>query len=172
MVIWIIGKSGAGKTFFAGKIYDLISKKNIKVFWIDGDEFRKYISNDLGYSVVDRKENSLRVIKFCKYLENKGYLVLCSFLSIFKDHQIKNRSFFNKYLQIYIYADQKILVKRNNKNIYSKSKNVVGKDIKFTKPTSSDLIIKNDFKNYKSNLKYLMNKINDKIKKKNSNYKK
>ena len=83
MVIWIIGKSGSGKTFFANKINIFLSKKKIKVFWLDGDDFRKYISNDLGYSISDRKENSLRIIKFCKYLESKGYLVLCSFLSIF-----------------------------------------------------------------------------------------
>ena len=172
MVIWIIGKSGAGKTFFANKINIFLSKKNIKVFWLDGDDFRKYISNDLGYTIADRKENSLRIIKFCKYLESKGYLVLCSFLSIFKKHQKNNKSIFKKYLQIFINVDQKILIKRNNKNIYSKKKNIVGKDIKFIKPTSSDLIIRNDFKNYKSNLKYLITRINEKIEKKHSYFKK
>tara|TARA_B100002052_G_scaffold255080_1_gene245078 strand:- start:14140 stop:14658 length:519 start_codon:yes stop_codon:yes gene_type:complete len=172
MVIWIIGKSGAGKTFFANKINIYLKKKKINVFWIDGDEFRKYISNDLGYSIKDRKENSLRVIKFCKYLEKKGYLVLCSFLSIFKNHQKKNKSTFKKYLQIFINVDQKILVKRNKKKIYSKKKNVVGKDIKFLKPKNSNLVINNDFQNYKTNLKYLINEINEKIKKKNFNFKK
>ena len=172
MVIWIIGKSGAGKTFFANKINIFLSKKNIKVFWLDGDDFRKYISNDLGYTIADRKENSLRIIKFCKYLESKGYLVLCSFLSIFKKHQKNNKSIFKKYLQIFINVDQKILIKRNNKSIYSKKKNIVGKDIKFIKPISSDLIIRNNFKNYKSNLKYLITKINEKIEKKHSYFKK
>jgi len=127
MVIWIIGKSGAGKTFFANKINIFLSKKNIKVFWLDGDDFRKYISNDLGYTIADRKENSLRIIKFCKYLESKGYLVLCSFLSIFKKHQKNNKSIFKKYLQIFINVDQKILIKRNNKNIYSKKKISLGR---------------------------------------------
>ena len=75
-------------------------------------------------------------------------------------------------MQIFIDVDQKILVKRNHKNIYSQKKNIVGKDIKFIKPTSSDLIIRNDFKNHKSNLKYLITKINEKIKKKYSYFKK
>ena len=172
MVIWIIGKSGSGKTFFANKINIFLSKKKIKVFWLDGDDFRKYISNDLGYTITDRKENSLRIIKFCKYLESKGYLVLCSFLSIFRKHQKKNKSIFKTYCQIFINADQKILLKKNNKNIYSQKKNIVGKDIKFIKPASSDLIIRNDFKNYKSNLKYLKTKINEKIEKKYSYFKK
>ena len=172
MVIWIIGKSGVGKTFFANKINIFLSKKNIKVFWIDGDDFRKYISNDLGYTIADREENSLRIIKFCKYLESKGYLVVCSFLSIIKKHQKRNKSIFKKYLQIFINVDQKVLIKRNNKSVYSKKRNIVGRDIKFTKPTTSDLIIRNDFKNYKSNLKYLITKINEKIEKKYSYFKK
>ena len=37
MVIWIIGKSGSGKTFFAKKIYSLLNKRN-NCFLIDGDE--------------------------------------------------------------------------------------------------------------------------------------
>ena len=166
MVIWIIGKSGAGKTFFAKKIYNFFSKK-IKTFWIDGDEFRKYISKDLGHSVKDRKINSSRIINFCKYLERKKYLVVCSFLSIFPEHQKKNKLIFKKYVQVFIDVDQKILFKRNNKKIYSKKKNVVGKDIVFFKPIKSDLIIYNKFKDYKSNLKMIIKKINEKNKEKN-----
>ena len=172
MVIWIIGKSGSGKTFFANKINIFLSKKNKKIFWIDGDEFRKHISNDLGYTIADRKENSLRVIKFCKYLERKGYLVICSFLSIFRNHQKKNKTIFENYLQIFIDVEQKILSERNNKKIYSQKKNVVGKDIKFIKPIRSDLIIRNDFTNYKLNLKYIINKINERIEKRYSHIKK
>ena len=142
-----------------------IAKKKKKVFWLDGDEFRKHISRDLKYTIEDRKENSLRVIKFCKYLENMGYFVICSFLSIFKNHQKKNRKIFKKYFQIFIDVDQKILFKRNKKKIYSKKKNVVGKDIKFISPSRSDLIIKNNFQNYKTNLKYIIKKINEKTKK-------
>ena len=54
MVIWIIGKSGSGKSFFAKKIAKILNKKK-NVFWLDGDEFRKYISYDIGYSIKDRK---------------------------------------------------------------------------------------------------------------------
>ena len=69
MVIWIIGKSGTGKTFYARKLYKELIRRNRKVFWIDGDEFRKFISYDLKYSTKDRKINSNRIQDFCKYLE-------------------------------------------------------------------------------------------------------
>ena len=56
MVIWIIGKSGSGKTFLSKRLYKKFREKNKKVVWIDGDKFRKKFSKDLGYSLIDRKK--------------------------------------------------------------------------------------------------------------------
>ena len=65
MVIWIIGKSGSGKSYLAKKIFSLLEKKYKKVFWIDGDEFREFFSKDLKYSIRDRKKNSDRIRQLC-----------------------------------------------------------------------------------------------------------
>ena len=70
-------------------------------------------------------------------------------MSIFKEHQILNRKKYKNYFQIYIKTNLKRLIKRNNKKIYSKQKEIVGKDINFPKPVKNDLIINNDFKPYK-----------------------
>ena len=80
MLIWLLGKSGAGKTFFAKKIIKYLEKKNIKCFHIDGDEFRKYISIDLKYDLKSRYINGLRVFKFCKYLISKKYTVVPQYM--------------------------------------------------------------------------------------------
>ena len=136
MVIWIIGKSGSGKTFLSKRLYKKFREKNKKVVWIDGDKFRKKFSKELIYSLIDRKKNSKRIQKYCKKLEKDNLIVICSILSIFKEHQRKNRNFYNQYFQIYINANQKKLVQRNNKKIYSNKKNIVGKDIRFLSPTS------------------------------------
>ena len=160
MVVWIIGKSGSGKSFFAKKIAKILNKKK-KVFWLDGDEFRKYISYDIGYSINDRKINSKRIQDFCKFLEIKKYFVICSILSIFPDHQKKNKKNFKKYKQIYLKVENKILKKRNSKKVYSKKKNIVGTDIDFNKPYKSDLIIKNDFKNVNQKIKAILKTLNE-----------
>lgn len=164
MVIWIIGLSGSGKTYTSILLNNFLKKKN-KTIIIDGDEFRKYISYDLKYTLKDRKENSQRIQNLSKYLESKGFLVIVSILSIFREHQIKNRKLFNDYYQIYINTDLNKLKRRNNKNIYSETKNVVGKDIKFVKPIRSDYIFKNNFdKGLKNEIKEIVKIINEKIK--------
>ena len=48
--IWFYGLSGSGKTLLSKAI-----KKNFfKIFLIDGDKVRKYVSYDFNYSQEDR----------------------------------------------------------------------------------------------------------------------
>jgi len=145
MVVWLIGLSGSGKSFFAKKFVNELNKRKKKVIWIDGDNVRKYITFNLGYSLNDRKKNSFLISNICNFLEKKNYIVICSILSIFREHQKRNRKIFKKYLQIYIKSDLKKLVLQNNKKIYKK-KNIVGIDIKFPEPYRSDFIINNSSK--------------------------
>ena len=122
MIIWLIGISGSGKTTIGKLVYRKLNKKIKNIIYIDGDEFRKYISYDLKYSVKDRELNSKRIQNFSKYLEEKGYLVIVSILSIFTKHQKENRNIFDKYYQIYIKADFSEIKRKNNKKIYHRKK--------------------------------------------------
>ena len=159
MVIWIIGLSGSGKTFLAKKLFKDLTNKGKKCFLVDGDVVRKYISYDLGYSLKDRKKNSIIISDLCKFIESNGFIVICSVLSIFPKHQKNNRKKFNKYLQIYIKSNLLKLIKVNSKKIYSK-KNVVGKNIQFPDPYKSHFILnRSDVNKYKVLYKKILNKI-------------
>lgn len=162
MVIWLIGLSGSGKSFYADKIYKELQKKNKKVIIIDGDEIRKYITYDLKYNLKDREKNSKVIQKICNFLEKKGFIVICAILSIIKKHQKENHKLYKKYVQVYIKANKNTIFKNNNKKIYSLKKNIVGKDIKFLRPYKSNLVINNNFKdNYKKNLNKIIKMINE-----------
>ncbi len=163
MVIWIIGLSGSGKTFFADKIYKKLKKKTDRLIWIDGDEIRQNFTFNLGYSLKDRKKNSSFIRKLCLFLESKGFVVICSILSIFPSHQRSNKKLFKKYIQIYIKANLQKLKKRNSNKVYKK-KNVVGVNIKFPKPYKSNFTINN---NFFDNNEDLINKIANKVNVKN-----
>ena len=62
--IWFFGYSGCGKTF-ASKF---LKKKIKNSILIDGDEVRKYISFDLGYSLENRKTQIQRICGLLKIL--------------------------------------------------------------------------------------------------------
>jgi len=158
MVIWIIGLSGSGKTYLANNLFKKMKGKKI---FVDGDDVRKHITYNLKYSKKDREKNSQLISDLCKFLEIKGFTVICSILSIFKNHQKLNRKKFNDYFQIFVNTDISKLKKRNIKKIYSKT-NVVGKSIRFPKPYKSDMVIKNNFLPYsEKKINQIINKINN-----------
>ena len=164
MVIWIIGKSGSGKSYLGKFLENKLKKKFKKVYWLDGDKFRKKYSKDLGYSIKDRKRNSKRIQEHCKNKEKSKNIVICSILSIFLKHQKNNRKIFNKYFQIYIEAKNNALKSRNNKKIYDIKNNVVGKNIKFPRPYRSNIIIKNKFNHeFLKKAEKILDKINAKL---------
>ena len=87
--------------------------------------------------------------------------VICSILSIFTEHQKKNRDKFKNYFQIFINSNISNLKKRNVRKVYAK-KNVVGKNIKFPKPYKSDLVIENKFTPYSDKkINKIIKKINE-----------
>ena len=91
MVIWVIGQSGSGKTFFAKKIFAKLKTRN-KIH-IDGDEVRNnFFNNKLGYTIRHRRKNAEFIQNLCRFFENKNFKVICSIQSIFPDMQKENRN--------------------------------------------------------------------------------
>lgn len=146
MVIWILGLSGSGKSYIGKKLRKKL-KRNFII--IDGDIIRSIFQNDLGYSRKERKINANRISKLVEYLSNNGCNVIVTVLSLFPDILKWNRKKIKNYYEIFIDVPIKRLIKRNSKKIYTRNnklnKNIVGLDIKFSKPKKIDLVLKNEF---------------------------
>tara|TARA_Y100001958_G_C20858398_1_gene297740 strand:+ start:95 stop:577 length:483 start_codon:yes stop_codon:yes gene_type:complete len=158
MLIWLLGKSHSGKTFFAKKIIRFLEKKKFRCFHIDGDDFRKFISYDLGYDIKSRHKNGLRVFDFCEYLISKKYIVVLSMQSAFRDMQKNNKKRFKKYIQINLSRKNENMVK-----FTKKTKNVLGRDLKFN-PIAGNLNLENNKKNTNKNYLLIIKYINKRIK--------
>jgi adenylylsulfate kinase len=61
LLLQMTGLSGAGKSTIAQGAQRLLEARGLKVEIIDGDEYRKVICKDLGFSEEDRKENIRRL---------------------------------------------------------------------------------------------------------------
>lgn len=170
MIIFIIGKSGSGKTTISNELKKHFIQQYNKIFiQIDGDDVRKIYDDKLGYSINDRRKNADRIKNLCKFFDKQNINVIVSVLSIFQDLLNWNRNNYNEYLEVYLKVNQSILEnKRDFKGIYKKKKNVIGKDIPFPEPLISDMIINNN--KDLSNFNPLINDIIDKIKKKYKNF--
>ena len=112
MIIWIIGLSGSGKTKLSRELFKskIISSNFIS---IDGDEFRRNISEDLGYSYRDRKKNAERISRFVAYLSKKNINIIVSVLSNYPKWLDWNKSNIKSYYQVYLKVDRQKLFSRN-----------------------------------------------------------
>ncbi len=61
VIIWFTGLSGAGKSTLAHALEDTLHKNKVRTYVLDGDNVRKGLSRDLGFSDDDRTENIRRV---------------------------------------------------------------------------------------------------------------
>tara|TARA_B100000965_G_C19567344_1_gene747415 strand:- start:622 stop:1161 length:540 start_codon:yes stop_codon:yes gene_type:complete len=150
MVIWILGKSGSGKTSLA-KYMLRFKLKTLKWVHIDGDIIRKIFNDNSDFSSINRLNNAQRISKIVKLLDEQNINVIVSSLTNFKYWLKWNRKNFKNYFEIYLRVNMKTLLKRDKKNLYisalkKKIKNVVGVDIKFNKPDNPDLILDNNKK--------------------------
>ena len=72
--IWFYGNAGTGKSI-ASKF---LIKKIKNSILLDGDEIRKYVSFDLGYSIEDREIQIKRVFGMCKIVKQSNIFPIVS----------------------------------------------------------------------------------------------
>lgn len=88
MILWLTGNSGSGKTTIAKSIISKYPSWKM----LDGDIIRNYISKDLGFSKKDRIENSVRIAKFAKILQNRNYnIVIASIAPYYHGRHLVNQ---------------------------------------------------------------------------------
>ncbi len=121
--IWFYGNAGSGKSL-ASKF---LNKKIKNSILLDGDQIRKYVSFELGYTIKDREIQIKRVFGICKIVSQSNIFPIAS--TVYMNAKIKKKLINQNILPIKILRDfDKI---KNRKNIYNhKMKHVIGKDLK------------------------------------------
>jgi len=89
MILWFTGQPGSGKTTLAKEIINRFNHDNI--FHIDGDDLRDVLDNK-DYSEKGRRKNIQFAIDMAKVMDDKGYLVLVSLVSPYRDMREKLKS--------------------------------------------------------------------------------
>lgn len=147
-VIWLTGLSGSGKTTIAKEVENSLHAKGIRTFSLDGDNLRKGLNKDLGFSEEDRVENIRRVGEISKILLSSGCVVIAAFISPFTSERNKVRKLFKKdeFIEVHVDAPMKILMKRDPKGLYKKASegkipNFTGISSPYEKPLEPEIYI-------------------------------
>lgn len=149
---FITGLSGAGKTTIGTLLYQYLKAKKDNVVLLDGDIMRAAFCEDLGYTLEERREAAMRIIKTCKMLTEQNIDVVCCTISMF--HEIRSWNVENEdnYTEIYLKVPMEVLCSRDKKGIYAKGENIAEFGIGLEEPVAPRIIITNDGKNSPSEI--------------------
>ena len=78
-VLWFTGLSGSGKSTLAQALQNECYKHNKATYILDGDNIRKGLNKDLGFSDKDREENIRRISEVSYLLIRSGLIVINAF---------------------------------------------------------------------------------------------
>ena len=147
ILFWVTGLSGSGKTSVAKNIKKKIERKYGPTIVVSGDDLRK-IFNFKSYSLKERILLSKKFNKFCKYITNQKINLIFAVIGMFDRMRLWNRKNIENYLEIYIKADIKKIIKLKKKKIYLKKGKVgpiMGINIKPEFPKNPHIKIQNNF---------------------------
>jgi adenylylsulfate kinase-like enzyme/phosphohistidine swiveling domain-containing protein len=118
------------------------------VTFLDGDELRGVIAEDLGHSAPDRRRSGMRNARLCRLLAQQGGDVICATISLFHEVQRWNRENIAGYFEIYLRVPMDELRRRDTKGIYARgqrgdARDVVGIDVPAETPEAPDLVLDN-----------------------------
>ncbi len=151
VIIWFTGLSGSGKSTLAHALEDALHKRKVRTFVLDGDNVRRGLCKDLGFSDTDRTENIRRIGEVSKLMMEAGVLVLTAFISPFIEDRniVRNLVNDNEFIEVYCNASIDVCESRDVKGLYEKAR--AGKITEFTgisspyeKPTNSELSLETD----------------------------
>lgn len=144
-VYWFTGLSGAGKTTLGRLWSEKLKDAGENVVFLDGDELREAIADDLGFSEGDRRKSGMRNAKLCALLAKQGLTIICCTISMFDSIRQWNRKNIPGYFEVYVKVSMETLQNRDQKNLYTQEKNdVAGIHFKVEEPKNPDLILEND----------------------------
>ena len=123
-IIWFTGLSGSGKSTLAYALEDILHRDKIRTFVLDGDNIRKSLCKDLGFSKSDRTENIRRIAEVSKLMMEAGLIVLTAFISPFKRDRKIARDLVSEgdFIEVFCGASLDICESRDTKGLYKKAR--------------------------------------------------
>ena len=145
-VIWITGIPASGKTTIANLLKDYYQKHNLPVDILDGDEIRKTLSSDLGFSEKDRKEHNRRVIFVAKLLAKNGITTIIPLISPYRETREFARNEIPNFVEVWVKTSVDECKRRDPKGLYKKAlageiTNLTGLQAPYEEPTNPELIL-------------------------------
>jgi bifunctional enzyme CysN/CysC len=147
--IWMTGLSGAGKSTIADEVEKALFKEGHHTMILDGDNVRRGLNRDLGFTEAARAENIRRVAEVAKLMNDAGLITIVSFISPFRAERQLARDIIGDdcFIEVFVDTPLDIAESRDVKGLYKKARageipNFTGISSPYETPDNPDLTLK------------------------------
>ncbi len=121
-VLWFTGLSGSGKSTLARELERRLFDARCQTMLLDGDRLRHGLCGDLGFGAADRRENIRRAGESARLFFEQGSIVLCTFVSPFREDREAARALFpeGRFYEVHVDCDLETCRRRDPKGLYGK----------------------------------------------------
>ena len=151
-IFWFTGRPAAGKSTLAAAL-----RPTVEACWpveiLDGDEVRRWLSDELGFSRGDRDRNIARIAKVACLLARNGVAVLVAAVSPYAAARAQARALATSqaipFFEVFVSAPLAVAAQRDPKGMYQQAHagqiaNFTGLSDPYEEPEYPDLVIHSD----------------------------
>ena len=149
-VLWLTGLSGAGKSTLAMALEQRLFEEGWQVYVLDGDNVRRGLNANLGFSPNDRAENIRRVGEVAALMADAGMLVVTAFISPYRADRERARAAAKAagvaFNEVWVKADMAVCEARDPKGLYARARkgeigDFTGVSAPYEEPAVAELVV-------------------------------
>jgi len=147
-VIWFTGLSGSGKSTIANALEKELHTKGKRTYILDGDNIRRGLNKDLGFTNADRVENIRRIAEVAKLMIDSGLVVITAFISPFRAEREMARELIGtpNFVEVFMDTPLAVCEQRDPKGLYKKARsgklpNMTGINSPYEPPLNPDFVL-------------------------------
>lgn len=147
--LWFMGRPAAGKSTIAARVEDKLHEVGYRVENLDGDDIRKNLHPDLGFSREDRRTNNRRTAYIAKLLNRNEIPVIVGMITPFRESQEQAREIVEDegdFILTYVRCSLEEAERRDPKGLYDRAnagtiEEFTGVNHPFQEPLNPEIVV-------------------------------
>ena len=147
-VVWLTGLPGSGKSTLAMALERRLFDLGWQAYTLDGDNVRRGLNADLGFSHKDRQENIRRIGEVAALFAEAGMICITAFISPYREDRSRARAAAGQQhrFEVHVNSEPATSQRRDPKGHYRKAragllKDFTGVDAPYEVPERPDITI-------------------------------
>jgi adenylylsulfate kinase len=150
LTLWLTGLPSAGKSTIAAGVVQRLRDDDVACEALDGDDVRRGLTGDLGFSRADREENVRRIGYVARKLSQHGVITLVPVIAPYeasrKEVRTQHRNNDVDFAEAYVATPVDVCGTRDVKGLYARQRagalsGLTGVDDPYEPPAEPDLLV-------------------------------